>query len=218
MKLELINHGRTKLLIFFCGFYTDASCFAEFDNCAFDILFAWDYSELDYSVFDEIDFTPYTEVNLVAYSYGVWAGAGVARDYLPYIEKSVAVAGTLLPVHDEFGVPEKIFTLMLNSLSQDTLENFERKMFQGTPATSIRAEQELQNLEDELLNVLKNRDLHGLNAGISSYDHVIITKNDKIFPCRSQRAFWQNHRNKTELECGHFPFYEFKNFEEMLDL
>jgi len=214
MRVEHINHDSTKLLIFFCGFYTDANCFAEFDNCKSDILFVWDYSELNYDIFEDFDFTPYVEINLIAYSYGVWAAAQAIKQYLPPLNQSAAISGTMTPVDDNLGVPSKIFDIMLNALSWDTLEKFEKKMLEGVPEAPKKAERTLENLRDELENVKRNKDLNGCD--VSLYDKVILTTKDRIFPYRSQAAFWQEHRNKTELECGHFPFYRFKDFDEIL--
>src|SRR5699024_7135742 len=73
MKFCHINHDKTRLLIFFCGFYTDENCFAEFDNNTSDILFIYDYSYLDFEEISYFDFSPYVEINLIAYSYGVFA-------------------------------------------------------------------------------------------------------------------------------------------------
>lgn len=216
MQLELINHDSTRLLIFFCGFYTDADCFVEFDNNKSDILFVWDYSKLNFDIFEEIDFTPYTEVNLIAYSYGVWAGSGKARDYLPPLDNSVAISGTLVPIDDTLGVPTKIFDLMLNALSFETLEKFEKKMFDGTLDVPKKTKRTLENLRAELENIKHMCEYH--TGALSDYNRVILTTKDRIVPYRSQAAFWQGHKGKVELECGHFPFYRFKDFDEILEL
>jgi biotin synthesis protein BioG len=213
MKIELINHDSTRLLIFFCGFYTDAACFADFDGGSSDILFVWDYSELNFEIFNSVDFTPYTEVNLVAYSYGVWA-ACKARKHLPAANKSVAIAGTPAPVDNTLGVSEKVFDLMLNALSWPVMEKFEAKMLDGK-GFKVQPNRELENLRAELENI---RALSRGALAEADFDHIILTKNDKIFPYRAQAAAWQGHRSKTELTCGHFPFFEFKSFDEILEL
>ena len=48
------------------------------------------------------------------------------------------------------------------------------------------------------------------------FDCVICAKNDRIIPFRSQENHWAGHKNKKILNSGHFPFYEFSSFEEML--
>ena len=67
MKLFHINNDSTRLLIFFAGFYTDNNCFMEFDNKKSDILFVYDYSDLNFDEIAYFDFTPYVEINLIAW-------------------------------------------------------------------------------------------------------------------------------------------------------
>ena len=89
MKTEFINHNKNSLILFFCGFYTDANCFVEFDNGKSDILFVYDYSDMENNPIEYFDFLNYTQVSVIAYSYGVWALNYVYnQDLLPQIYSS----------------------------------------------------------------------------------------------------------------------------------
>ena len=66
MKTEFISHNKNSLIVFFCGFYTDANCFIEFDNGKSDLLFVYDYSDMENNPVEYFDFLNYTEVSVIA--------------------------------------------------------------------------------------------------------------------------------------------------------
>ncbi len=216
MKTFHINHDSTRLLIFFCGFYTDADCFIEFDNNSSDILFVYDYSDFDVSELNYFDFTPYVEINLIAYSYGVFA-ANVAYDFLPVLNKKIAISGTIFPIDDNFGIPLKIYDIMLNSFSLDVIKNFKAKMQKNSNGEIKDSKRSLESLKNELISI-KNYVLNNKIEENLEFDTVILTKKDRIIPYSAQSAFYSDHHNKIELEVGHFPFFEFSNFDEILEL
>lgn len=165
------------------------------------------------------DFLDYTKVSVIAYSYGVWALNYVYnQNLLPKIESSCALCGTFCPIDNEYGVNEKIYDLMARSLNSDTIEKFEQKMALGatSPLKIKSANRKIENLSDELLNikVVSKRTWFKKNF---EFDKVVLAKKDRIFPYSSQANFWAAHKHKVELECGHFPFFEFKDFDEILE-
>ena len=216
MKLFHINHDKTRLLIFFCGFYTDENCFAEFDNNKSDILFVYDYSDLDFSDLEYFDYTPYTEINLIAYSYGVFA-CNIACCFLPHIDNSTAISGTIYPIDENYGIKPKIYDLMLNAFNQDVINNFKNKMEANSGGIIKGADRSVENLKEELLNI-KNYVLNNEIKQNMEFDKVIITKKDKIIPYSAQKLFWGMHNNIIELDLGHFPFFNFNNFDEILEV
>ena len=219
LKTEFISHNKSSLIVFFCGFYTDANCFIEFDNGKNDLLFVYDYSDMENNPLEYFDFLDYTKVSVIAYSYGVWALNYVYnQNLLPKIESSCALCGTFCPIDNEYGVNEKIYDLMARSLNSDTIEKFEQKMALGatSPLKIKSANRKIENLSDELLNirVVSKRTWFKKNF---EFDKVVLAKKDRIFPYSSQANFWAAHKHKVELECGHFPFFEFKDFDEILE-
>lgn len=222
MQFHHINYDKTRLLIFFGGFYTDYNCFEEFDTKTSDILFINDYSNLDFEELRYFDFSPYSEINLIAYSYGVWAAneAYKARA-LPEINKSVAISGTYYPVHEKYGINPKVFNIMLNALSIDTMAKFRENMSSGGIGGEIKqAERTLENLREELINIKKYSIMQN-EADEFEFETYVMTKNDKIFPCRAQENFfnsrdWKN-THSVILNTGHFPFFEFQNFDNILE-
>lgn len=220
MQFNHINHDKTKLLLFFGGFYTDYNCFEEFDTKTSDILFINDYSKMDFTELRYFDFLPYSEINLIAYSYGVWGAnmAYLSKSLPSEINKSVAIAGTFCPVHPEFGINPKVFNIMLNALSMQTIANFERNMLANSGDGEIKkADRTIENLREELITIKNNSKECALEDGFN-FDTVILTKNDRIFPFRAQEAFFSNHPHKIALETGHFPFFSFETLDNILEL
>ena len=221
MRFHHINHDKTRLLLFFGGFYTDYNCFEEFDTKTSDILFINDYSKMDFDELQYFDFTPYTEVNLIAYSYGVWAAnrAYLSKSLPLDINKSVAISGTFCPVHPLFGINPKVYNIMLNALSVQTIVNFERNILANCNKDNpdiTHVERTIENLREELINIKAQSSECRMEYGFS-FDTVILTKNDKIFPFKAQEAFFEKHPNKVILETGHFPFFEFKTLDNILE-
>ena len=219
LKTEFINNNSNSLIIFFCGFYTDANCFVEFDNGKSDILFVYDYSNMTENPLLEFDFYTYTNIRAIAYSYGVWAlNYCYNEGSLPYINSSCALCGTFCPVDNTYGVNEKIHELMEKSLSEQTIEKFEEKMVLGanSPIEFKKPNRTIDNLHKELeaIRIISKRYWFQKNFQFSK---VVLTKKDKIFPYSSQENFWAKHKNIVELDCGHFPFFEFKDFDEILE-
>lgn len=215
MKSFFVNHDKTRLLIFFCGFYTDADCFIDFDNNKSDILFIYDYSDLDFSELEYFDYTPYTEINLIAYSYGVFA-CNIASCYLPQINNSVAISGTIYPIDENYGIKPKVYDIMLEYFDESVLQNFKAKIEANSNGIIRSAKRGINSLKEELLSI---RNYVQNNEIIQNFDFekVIITKKDRIMPYVAQKSFWEFHNNVQELNTGHFPFFEFSDFDEILE-
>jgi len=226
MQLEHINHYKTRLLIFFGGFYTDYNCFEEFDTKTSDILFVNDYSSLDFNELMYFDFSCFSEINLIAYSYGVWAANEAYKAHaLPQINKSVGISGTYYPVHPEFGINPKVFNIMLNALSLETMAKFEQNMLANCAGAKSgglikKPQRSLENLRDELINI-KKYSKYPEDGEEFEFETMILTKNDKIFSYKAQENFfnsrnWKNTRSLV-LNTGHFPFFEFKTLDNILE-
>ena len=67
-------------------------------------------------------------------------------------------------------------------------------------------------LKEELIALRK------FSAVDVDFDKSLIPLNDKIIPAQNQIDFWQSRlQTKTiTLDCGHYPFFEFKFWEEIV--
>lgn len=90
----------------------------------------------------------------------------------------------------------------------DKPEEFEK--YTKTPVT-----RSIENRENELKSLytqIKNTTINYVHF----YDKAYISKFDKIIPTKNQINFWQNNAKIEILESGHFPYYNFKSWKEIL--
>lgn len=205
------NH---KLIVFFTGWSFDYKPF-EFLNCdGFDVLMFYDYNDLNLQI--NPDFSKYKETYLIAWSMGVFT-AYQLRNKLPDFTKKIAVNGTAFPVDDEYGIPLKPFLLTLRHAKTGLEGKFYQNIFDNpkeyetyiknpVERTIENRVEELQNLYEMIKNCEKTYE--------TFYDSAIISTNDKIIPPKNQMNFWKD-KAKT-IESGHFPYYRFKNWNEII--
>lgn len=212
MQFHWLNkQNNDKLIIFFAGWSFDYKPF-EFLSCEdFDVLMLYDYNN-----FDLPEIPQYKEYYLVAWSMGVFA-AYQLRGSLPKFTKRLAVNGTPFPVDNEFGIPEKPFLLTLRHAKTglegkfyqnifEKPEEFERYQTSPVERSIGNRVEELQTLYDKIKVTEKTYE--------TFYDKALVSSGDKIIPFKNQLNFW---KEKAEIiESGHFPFYNFKNWNEIL--
>ncbi|MFI3299873.1 MAG: DUF452 family protein [Candidatus Gastranaerophilales bacterium] len=210
-----------KLIIFFNGFGFDYKPF-EFLNCqGFDVLVFSDYRDLDLRINLKSDLKNYDEINLIGWSMGVLI-AFLLRDELPEIARKIAINGTIKPVDNRLGIPKKVFELSVNQAKI----GFDDKFYDYTYDSEVdyaRYKQNpiLRSLKDcatELLfldELVKNTKIDYETF----YDKALVSSLDTIMPAKNQINFHnQNNIPYLELECGHFPYYNFKNWDEIIKL
>lgn len=216
MQFHWLNkQNNSKLIIFFAGWSFDENPF-KFLACEnFDVLIVYDYSTIDENI---EKFTSYKEINLIAWSMGVFV-AYLLKDKLPKFNKKIAINGTPLPVNDEFGIPIKPFLLTLRHARTglegkfyrnifDTKEEFEKYSTMSVNRSIENRETELKSLYDKIRSAEINYSRF--------YDKALISSRDKIIPTKNQINFWQNNAEIEMLESGHFPYYNFKSWNEIL--
>lgn len=216
MQFHWLNkQNNDKLIIFFAGWSFDEQPFKFLACDNYDVLIMYDYISLDCEI---EDFSQYGEINLIAWSMGVFA-AYLLKDNLPKFNKKIAINGTPLPVDDKYGIPTKPFLLTLRHAKTglegkfyqnifDKPEEFEK--YTKTPVT-----RSIENRENELKSLytqIKNTTINYVHF----YDKAYISKFDKIIPTKNQINFWQNNAKIEILESGHFPYYNFKSWKEIL--
>lgn len=214
MKTHFRNNNSEELILVLSGWGMDEKPFNTLETNT-DILFLYDYSDLDF----EFDFSKYKKITLLAFSYGVFM-AGYLKDILPEFHLKIAVNGTLKPVDEEFGIPRKIFTLTLENMTELTALKFREKLFSEKAELLMfnknLPNRDMQSSKDELA-ALKNYFFENKDIDYE-FDKVIIGENDRIIPTKNQKNYWQNHKNILNLEGGHFLFYKFDDFDELVRL
>lgn len=211
----LNQKNNDKLTVFFGGWSFDYRPFNFLDCGNNDVIIFYDYNDLSF----KIEFQRYKEVNLIAWSMGVFT-AYLLKDKLPEFNNKIAVNGTPYPINDEWGIPIKTFDLTLKHVDAglagkfyknifSTTEEFEIYMLSPIERPIINRASELEQLNE----LIKNTDVNYTHF----YDKAIISSNDKIIPVKNQFNFWENNNVKiVPLESGHFPYYNYKSWDEIL--
>ena len=216
MQFHWLNkQNNDNLIIFFAGWSFDEKPF-KFLNCENnDVLVIYDYSTINENL--ECMFN-YPKVNLIAWSMGVFV-AFLLKDKLPTFNKKIAINGTPLPVNDEFGIPIKPFLLTLKHAKKGLESKFYHNIFYSEKEFEIYSQtpvsRTIENRETELkilYELIKNTQIQYTKF----YDTAIISNYDKIIPTKNQINFWKNNTKIEMLESGHFPYYNFKSWNEIL--
>ena len=121
-QVYIIKKNNPKLLLFFAGWAADETPFKQYCPQGMDYMICYDYRTLD---FDTSILEQYRQVNVVAWSMGVWA-APIALASVPK-EKLLLIAfnGTITPIGDIdydyafIGVNDRIFPLENMKLNFD---------------------------------------------------------------------------------------------------
>lgn len=212
----IIRNNQKHLLLFFAGWGMDETPFLQIHPVGKDWMICYDYRSLE---FDASLLQGYSQITLIAWSMGVWAASQVMKQYpsLP-ISQSIAVNGTLYPIHETKGITPAIFEGTLQGLNEESLHKFQRRMC-GSMADYkdflTRAPQRSVNeLKEELAAIQKQ--YLSLPPSDFAWQKAIIGKNDRIFLPDSQWLAW---RNKTEsLEYAEAAHYQQELFESVMQI
>lgn len=218
MKYHWLNkQNNTELIVFFTGWSFDEKPFEFLDCGSADVLFVYDYNEI--SALEKEIFGKYTKKTLLTWSMGVFA-AYLLEDELKDFDQKIAINGTPFPVDDEFGIPQKPFLLTLRHAKTGLEGKFYQNIFE-------KEEEFEQYSKTPVSRSIENRveELKSLYEKIKStkfdyekfYDFSLISTHDKIIPTKNQINFWQNCAPYKILESGHFPFYNFKSWDEIIN-
>ena len=204
MKYKWLNLKKNReVIIFFNGWGMDESVMKHLNYGSYDVLMFYDYNTLD-TDFDFKSLEKYEKKYLIAWSMGVMTASLFDINY----DRKIAINGTLKPIENNYGIPERIYDLTIRGFNEKGRERFIKSMFGAECTTLPDIKRELENQKSEL-SALKN---YSGNQNFK-YDKVILSSNDKIIPTKNQSAFWNIEPN---LEGGHSPFLLFKSWEELL--
>lgn len=216
MQYHWLNkQNNDNLIIFFCGWSFDYVPFERLECGKNDVLCVYDYSEIT----PILPVGEYRQISLITWSMGVYI-AYLLRNELPNFDKKFAINGTPFPVDDEKGIPHRTFDLTLKYVDTGLQGKFQQNLFK-------KPEDYEKYLLAPVGRSIENRagELVALNEFIKSqtieyskfYDCAIISDADKIIPTRNQVKCWEGRANIVMLNSGHFPFYEFNSWDEILE-
>lgn len=140
------------------------------------------------------------------------------KDKLPNSTK-IAINGTPFPVNDEYGIPLKPFILTLRHAKTGLEGKFYQNIFNSEEEyaryTKTQVERTIENRVSEL-NTLYSK-IKSTEISYQNYfDTAIISNNDKIIPTKNQINFWEGKAEIKTVESGHFLYYNFTSWNEIL--
>ncbi len=215
----LHKKNASKLIVFCNGWGMDGSAFAHLDSHHFDVLMLYDYTNLPDS-YDVKDFSrSYSQVSLVSWSIGVWAGQKLFSSQEEIFHRTIAVNGTLCPMHDELGIPEEIFEGTLLNYDEAGRKKFYHRMCRDKRIYKYFLQNQPKRAIDNQLGELAalKKMIDCTPAENSIYQQVLVTDHDLVVPTSNQLQYWQGTRTTITLLPGvHFPFTSWKSWDEFL--
>ncbi len=218
MRIEWLNRENTdRVIVFFNGWGMDSRTVQHLKG-EYDILEINDYRQLNTEILPEL--TSYREVNVVAWSMGVWGAANILPVWGIACTRLIALNGTEHPVNDSWGIPDKIYQLTEKGMNAAGREKFIRRMFADEEErkrfSANKPQREVEEVGEELTAIrLQANELQNS----LTWDKVYISSGDVIFSPTNQLAWWDNRAKKIViLDGGHYPFYHFENWAQIWEL
>ena len=217
----LVQNHSPQLVLFFNGWGMDATPFEHLKSKRFDVLTLYDYREAVLSEPLRERLTLYREIYVIAWSLGVWA-ANAMKDQLPHPPVfSLACNGTLNPIHARYGIHPGIFQSTLETWSSTVQNQFYKNMFTDVDAARrfalVQPRRTIEDQSMELRSLRERIDLDPDKVAAGRFDSALISEQDQIFPKRAQIRFWEGQSNCHVIQGGHYPFFQWSLWEELLD-
>ena len=208
MKSYLIDKNSDNLIIFFTGWGCDEHEFKHLTSCC-DVLLLYDYSDFNFN----FDFSKYKEINLIAYSAGVFVAS--VFDFDCKINKKIAISGNPYLFDEYYGLSQNIQNILCNITienADDFAKNYlvktddEYNIFKPSKRTFESCNHEfecLKSLYETNKDKIKN-----------IYDLLIIGADDTIFNLCAQKEYYKN-KVKIIKNARHNMFFKIKSYDEI---
>ena len=209
---SIINNSQKQRLLFIAGWGMDETPFLHIQPAGCDWMICYDYRSLE---FDTTLMQAYSEITLIAWSMGVWAASQIMKQHpsLP-VSQSIAINGTLYPIHATKGIMPSVFEGTLQGLNEQTLQKFQRRMCNSSTDykafQTIAPKRPVEELKEELA-AIRQQCLSSVSSDFI-WHKAIVGKNDRIFLPEYQETAWRNKVDSlVNVEAAHYQqelFYE----------
>lgn len=216
----LNNQNNENLIIFFAGWSFDEKPFKFLQCNNYDVLFVYDYN--NFEIPEELkNINQYKHKFLITWSMGVFV-ANLLKDIFTDFEYKMAINGTISPVDNEFGIPVKMFELTLKHAKIGLEGKFYKNVFQTEEEfqkyEKTPVERTIENRVSELENLYSEIKEQKEITAKEFYDFAIVSEFDKIIPPKNQIASHNKNTVKVlKIPYGHFPFYHYSSWDEILE-
>lgn len=211
----LSKKGSGRAVVFFNGWGMDETAVAHLKGEA-DVLVVYDYRSLSESCPEAL--RHYRETAVIAWSMGVWAAANILPFWPIRPRHCIALNGTERPIDDRYGIPVRVYELTEKGMDARGREKFFHRMLSG-PEERLRfaANRPARPLSEqcEELERIHRQSMEG-RQGIP-WTKAYISRQDVIFPEQNQQDWWRDKVPVLRLEGGHYPFYRFESWQEIIE-
>lgn len=217
MRIEWLHKkGSDRVIVFFNGWGMDQAAVSHLSKDC-DVVMVYDYRDLKAGNLPNLD--TYPKVYVVAWSMGVWAAANLIPEMQREPSIMIAMNGTEHPVHDFWGIPEKIYALTEKGMNEKGREKFLLRMLNGREElqrfTQNHPQRPIKEVCEELCLIGKQS--IGYHNELN-WNKVYISEKDIIFPVINQQNWWRDKCSHLQmLPGGHYPFYQFQSWDEILE-
>lgn len=226
------GHSCKKLIMFFAGWGMDERPFLNLAEAEYDIIIISNYNNLNMqtTITDSL-LNEYNEINIVAWSMGVWVAGYVLNSYLSDSTDTgsiklnskpshcIAINGTPIPISNEYGIPEAIFNGTIETLPQ-SIDKFNLRMCGSRAVYSkfkaVEPNRTAEDKKSELIALKENFTI----CNPLKWTKAVISADDRIFPPKNQLNYWSEYlknrypqAEKTatfaieEIDAPHYVFY-----------
>ncbi len=196
--------GASKLLVFFLGWSCDENMLSTFTINGYDIYAIFDYTNMDSEqLFCQVDFDSYSQTDIVAWSFGVWAASHVGNQ-IPNLGTKLAMNGTPHAVDNKYGIPARSFKVTCWAIGTLGLEKFNERMVGQYKDEFIPSQRLLEDQVAELTAIATHT--KEMDAGGLVWDFAVVGSNDNIIPCENMSRYWQHVGVKViDTNMEHYP-------------
>lgn len=161
------------------------------------------------------------------------------------IKNAVAINGTGRPIDDLYGIPEAIFEGTLQHLTPEGIHRFVRRLCGNPTVLREYVQtppRPLDEIREELLFLhreIKRRSAEKTKESTKDktdqpresqaegkekasdppaalpWTEAIVSSDDRIFPPDNLRRYWRERCPIQEIEAPHYPFYRWKQWNEL---
>ena len=213
MQYFLKDNGSQDLIVFFAGWGCDENQFENLHDNK-NVLILYDYNDLSL----DFDFSKYRNIDLIAYSAGVFV-ASITAGQIPCLRSKIAVCGNPYLFDEVLGIGQKTVEVF-NQITLDNYLKFRRKYMVSSDEEYIRYNllQSKRTIEScaaelEALQKLYTQKKAQIDP---VFDKAVAAENDLIFNLQAQKDFYQD-KLKIIKNAKHHVFFCFNGFEDILN-
>lgn len=209
MKQYYINNNSDKLILFFSGWGCDEYEFLHLESDS-DVLILYEY--FDTSL--DFDFSKYKEINLLAFSAGVFIASIYPFDFK--VNKKIAISGNPYLLDEYYGLSSEILETF-RQINEDNCDDFARNYLVKTDEEynnfhPSKRTFESCNLELDALEKIYKDNYKNIN---DIFDCAYIGDDDPIFKLSAQKEYYKDRIIVME-NSRHNPFFRIKCYEDLI--